>query len=118
MPYAYGDYILTCGEIPYQSFGLDKSRSDLGRLSLRSKRFRLAAASQVGVALRRTTEYFLKHSRNARKSQICFISSCFSYILEKTMIHRFFFGDPVLCGNAASTVVRILYSPARTKKGE
>ena len=29
MPYAYGDYILTCGEITYQSFGLDKKeRSD------------------------------------------------------------------------------------------
>ena len=27
MPYAYGDYILTCGEIPYQSFGLDKKRT-------------------------------------------------------------------------------------------
>ena len=67
---------------------------EIGRLSLRSKHFRLAAASQAGVALRRTTEYFLKHSRNARKSQICFISFCFSYILEKTMIHRFFFGDP------------------------
>ena len=24
MPYACGDYILTCGEITYQSFGLDK----------------------------------------------------------------------------------------------
>ena len=43
--------------------------------------------------LRRRDLPFLKHSRNARKSQICFISSCFSYILEKTMIHRFFFGD-------------------------
>ena len=27
MPYAYGDYILTCGEITYQSFGLDKKRT-------------------------------------------------------------------------------------------
>ena len=27
MPYAYGDYILTFGEIPYQSFGLDKKRT-------------------------------------------------------------------------------------------
>jgi len=27
MPYAYGDSILTCGEIPYQSFGLDKKRT-------------------------------------------------------------------------------------------
>jgi hypothetical protein len=26
MPYAYGDYILTCGEIPYQSFGLDNKK--------------------------------------------------------------------------------------------
>ena len=25
MPYAYGDYILTCGEITYQSFRLDKT---------------------------------------------------------------------------------------------
>ena len=24
MPYAYGDYILTCGEMPCQSFGLDR----------------------------------------------------------------------------------------------
>ena len=24
MPYAFGDYILTCGEMTYQSFGLDK----------------------------------------------------------------------------------------------
>ena len=27
MPYAYGDSILTCGEITYQSFGLDKKRT-------------------------------------------------------------------------------------------
>ena len=27
MPYAYGDYILTCGEIPYQSFGLDRKKT-------------------------------------------------------------------------------------------
>ena len=26
MPYAYGDYILACGEIPYQSFGLDRKK--------------------------------------------------------------------------------------------
>ena len=26
MPYAYGDSILTCGEITYQSFGLDKNK--------------------------------------------------------------------------------------------
>ena len=25
MPYAYCDSILSCGEIPYQSFGLDKN---------------------------------------------------------------------------------------------
>ena len=33
MPYAYGDSILTCGEITYQSFGLDKKRT---KHSLRS----------------------------------------------------------------------------------
>ena len=27
MPYACGDSILTCGEIAYQSFGLDKKRT-------------------------------------------------------------------------------------------
>ena len=27
MPYACGDYILTCGEIPYQSFGLDRKKT-------------------------------------------------------------------------------------------
>ena len=27
MPYAFGDYILTCGEITYQSFGLDKNKA-------------------------------------------------------------------------------------------
>ena len=27
MPYAYGNYILTCGEIPYQSFGLDRKKT-------------------------------------------------------------------------------------------
>ena len=27
MPYAYSDSILTCGEITYQSFGLDKKRT-------------------------------------------------------------------------------------------
>ena len=26
MPYACGDYILTCGEITYQSFGLDRKK--------------------------------------------------------------------------------------------
>ena len=26
MPYAFGDYILTCGEITYQSFGLDRKK--------------------------------------------------------------------------------------------
>ena len=26
MPCAYGDYILTCGEITYQSFGLDRKK--------------------------------------------------------------------------------------------
>ena len=31
MPYAYGDYILTCGEIPYQSFGLDNKKGTFGR---------------------------------------------------------------------------------------
>ena len=28
MPYAFGDYILTCGEITCQSFGLDKKLSN------------------------------------------------------------------------------------------
>ncbi len=27
MPYAYGDYILTYGEITYQSFGLDRKKT-------------------------------------------------------------------------------------------
>ena len=31
MPYAYGDYILTCGEIPYQSFGLDNKKGTFDR---------------------------------------------------------------------------------------
>ena len=43
---------------------------------------------------------FLKHSRNARKSQICFISPCFSYLLEKTVINCFFCGDPRLSARA------------------
>ena len=29
MPYAYGDSILTCGEITYQSFGLDKKERSI-----------------------------------------------------------------------------------------
>ena len=29
MPYAYGDSILTYGEIPYQSFGLDKKERSI-----------------------------------------------------------------------------------------
>ena len=34
MPYAFGDYILTCGEITCQSFGLDKKESrPIGPLS-------------------------------------------------------------------------------------
>ena len=33
MPYAYGDSILTCGEITYQSFGLDKKRTKHSLLS-------------------------------------------------------------------------------------
>ena len=36
---------------------------------------------------------FLKHSRNARSAQPRFISPCFSYLLEKTVINCFFFGD-------------------------
>ena len=38
---------------------------------------------------------FLKYSRNVRSAQPHFISSYFSYILEKTVIDCFFFGDLV-----------------------
>ncbi len=34
MPYAYGDYILTCGEITYQSFGLDRKSKSFDLLFL------------------------------------------------------------------------------------
>ena len=36
---------------------------------------------------------FLKYSRNAHSAQPHFISPYFSYILEKTVINCFFFGD-------------------------
>jgi len=39
---------------------------------------------------------FLKYTRNARLAQPRFISPYFSYLLEKTVINCFFFGDPVL----------------------
>ena len=54
MPYAYGDYILTCGEFPYQSFGLDNKKellvdkssfllAGVAGYSLKRRFFRLAA---------------------------------------------------------------------------
>lgn len=97
-----------------QACGLDKSRSDLGRLAARSCP-RPAPGEQAPRSSGGAIEYFLKHSRNARKSQICFISFCFSYILEKTMIHRFFFGDPAprLCRRRVGSAA---YSPATRMK--
>ena len=49
--HAEGVYIINAKEDTASA-----KKKGIGRLSLRSKRFRLAAASQVGVALRRTTE--------------------------------------------------------------
>ena len=39
MPYAFGDYILTCGEITCQSFGLDRKKTVRKRSFFMSLRY-------------------------------------------------------------------------------
>ena len=48
MPYAFGDYILTCGEITCQSFGLDRKKT------VRKRSFSLC------LEVKMTTPYFFK----------------------------------------------------------
>ena len=50
MPYAFGDYILTFGEITYQSFGLDRKKQT-------------AIATLNGVGLNLTTKRSLHEFR-------------------------------------------------------
>ena len=59
---------------------------------------------------------FLKHSRNARKAQLGFISPCFSYLLEKTVINCFFY--PIRrVGMKSPLAVRCMESVASRRHG-
>ena len=69
MPYAYGDYILTCGEITYQSFGLDKKRTKRLIRSFFGKRLRKRYFCRTLIRFRTPTEatdisFSFKHAKD------------------------------------------------------